>query len=173
LHAERAALARHGPTHYEALLHFWVRILPVKTLPLPRGIDHLSYKAHRRQVGSQILLPVLIGVVVFVAGPIIAWLAAFGGAGDVGRWAEISTMWLLIPVMIGGAIQLAALVALIYGIGRVIGWIPQYSYRAQRIAARIQQGTRRGTEMIRRPVLAVRELGTLAKAGLLRLRERV
>ena len=145
----------------------------MKTLPIPKGVDHPSYRDHRRQMWTQILLPVLIGAAAFVVGPIVAWLAAFGGGGDVGRWATISTMWLLLPVMIAGAILLLVLIALIFAAGKISGWILRYSYRAQRIAARAEWGTRRAAAMIQKPVLAVRELGSLARTGLQRLRERV
>jgi len=135
--------------------------------------DHASYRNHRRQVWTQILLPVLIGALLLVAAPIVAWLTAMGGGGDVGRWAAISTMWLLIPVLIFGLILLAVLIGLIFVGARLAGLIPRYSLRIQNIAVRAAGGTQRATAMIRRPVLAVQGLGALARTGLRRLRERV
>ena len=135
--------------------------------------DHASYRNHRRQVWTQILLPVLIGALLLVAAPIVAWLTTMGGGGDTGRWAAISTMWLLIPVLIFGLILLAVLIGLIFVGARLAGLIPRYSLRIQNIAVRAAGGTQRATAMIRRPVLAVQGLGALARTGLRRLRERV
>ena len=135
--------------------------------------DHASYRNHRRQVWTQILLPVLIGALLLVAAPIVAWLTTMGGGGDVGRWAAISTMWLLIPVLIFGLILLAVLIGLIFVGARLAGLIPRYSLRIQNMAVRAAGGTQRATAMIRRPVLAVQGLGALARTGLRRLRERV
>lgn len=134
--------------------------------------QHGSYKSHRRQVWTQILLPVLIGAAAFIVASIVAWVAALGGGGDVGRWAAISTMWLLIPAMIAGMVLLVVLIAFIYVTGMITGRIPRYSVQAQRIAARAAGGTKRAAAMIRSPALALRELGSTAKAALQRIRER-
>ena len=145
----------------------------MKTLPGPKTSDHPSYRAHRRQVWAQILLPVLLGAAAVVVAPVAAWLAVFHGSGDVGRWAAISTMWVLLPVMMAGLILLVVLIVLIYLAGRIAGWIPRYSFGAQRFAARAADGTSRAAAMIRMPVLAVRGFGSRVKTGLQRLRERI
>lgn len=145
----------------------------MKSSSVSRVADHPSYRAHRRQVWTQILLPVLIGGAALVVGPVVAWLAVFDGGGDLGRWAAISTMWVLLPVMTAGAILLVVLIVLIYLAGRVSGLIPRYSIRAQRFAAQAAGGTRRAAAMIRKPVLGVRDLGWRVKTGLQRMRERI
>lgn len=138
-----------------------------------RRAEHPSYKIHRRQVWTQILLPVLIGAAAFIGAPIAAWLTTYGGAGNVSRWAAISTMWSLIPVIMAGAILLVVLLALIFATSQISGWIPRYSYGVQRIAQRVAWGTSRAAAIVRKPVLAFREIASLARAGLQRLRERV
>jgi hypothetical protein len=135
--------------------------------------EHASYRNHRRQVWWQIQLPVLLAALVLLVAPIVAWLTTMSGGGDVARWAAISTIWLLLPVMIFGLIILVALFGVIFVAARLAGWIPRYSHRAQQVARRIAGGTRRGMDMVRRPVLAVHELGALARAGFHRLRERM
>ncbi|MBI2331472.1 MAG: hypothetical protein HYU84_04790 [Chloroflexi bacterium] len=63
---------------------------------------HYSYLKHRRQVMRQIILPVLLSALILVG--IVVWVsfATFSQGGDVGRWAAISTMWVIIPMLIGG-----------------------------------------------------------------------
>ena len=141
--------------------------------PTQKPPTHASFRRHRRQVWSQIVLPVIIGAVALVAAPLAAWLTAMDGGGDVSRWAAISTMWLLIPVMIMALILLVAVSALAFLTARISGWIPTYSHRIQRIAARAEGGTRRAAEMIRKPVLAIRAAGELVKRRVRQLRERV
>ena len=135
--------------------------------------DHPSYLRHRQQLWVQILLPMLLGTAVFVVAPAAVWAIRMGGGGNVGRWAAISTIWLLLPAMVAGAILLAILLVLIFMTGRIQEWIPRYSYSLQHFFARAAAGTRRGAEMVRKPVLAIRGLGSLAKNSLKRLRERV
>jgi hypothetical protein len=116
---------------------------------------------------------VIIGALALVAAPLVACVTAMDAGGDVSRWAAISTMWLLVPVMIGALILLVIVSALAFLTSRISGWIPAYSYRIQRIAVRAEGGTRRASEMIRRPVLAVRAAGDLVRRRVQRLRERV
>jgi len=115
---------------------------------------------------------VALAALALVATPIFAWATVMNGAGDVSRWAAISTMWLLIPVMLGALIVLVVVSALAFLTARVSGWIPAYSYRLQRIAVRAERGTQRAAEMIRKPVLAVRAAGQMVKQRIGRLRER-
>ena len=135
--------------------------------------EHDSYQQHRRQLWAQILLPVLLGAAVFVVAPLVVWLTLMGGSGDLSRWSEIATMWLLIPAMIGGLIVLAVLIALSLLTNGIAGWIPRKTYRLQWMAARAAGGSRRAAEIIRRPVLAVKGVGSFIRNRVQRLRERV
>ena len=113
--------------------------------------DHPSYQLHRKQLWTQILLPILIAVLVFVAVIIVTSLGAFRANGDVGRWAAISTIWLVLPVIFVGLIFLILLIAMIYLMARVSSLIPLYSYQAQRIVYRFEGGIKRAAEMVRKP----------------------
>lgn len=119
------------------------------------------------------MLPVLGATLLLIAASASAGLAAFGGTGDVSRWAAISTIWLVIPVMLLGIVILAVFVAIIYLLGRFSRLIPSYSSEAQRVAQRVEGAAKRGADMVRRPLLAVREVGAILKARLQRARERM
>jgi fatty acid desaturase len=120
-------------------------------LPFPQ--EHPSYQAHRRQMWTQILLPLLMTVLLFLAVIILTSIATFRDNGEVGRWAAISTIWLVIPILFAGLIFLALLAGMIYLLARLIGLIPPYSYQAQRFVYRIEGQVKRGAEMSRKPVL--------------------
>ena len=117
--------------------------------------DHPSYQLHRKQVWMQILLPILLTVLAFIAVIVLTSIATFRDNGDVARWAAISTIWLVLPVMIAGLILLAILLAIIYLLARLIGIIPPYSDQAQRFVYQIEGYVKRSTEMIVKPVLFV------------------
>ena len=117
--------------------------------------DHLSYQLHRRQVWEQILLPILLTVILIIAIIVLTSIATFRDNGDVARWAAISTIWLVIPVMLAGLILLAILFAVIFLFAKVLGVIPPYSYQAQKYVYRIEGYVRRGTEMLVKPALLV------------------
>jgi len=117
--------------------------------------DHPSYQLHRKQMWVQILLPILLTVILLVAITVLTSIATFRDNGDVTRWAAISTIWLVIPVMFAGLILLAILFAIIFLFVQVLGVIPPYSYQAQRYVYRIEGYVRRGTEMLVKPALFV------------------
>ncbi|MBI3739392.1 MAG: hypothetical protein HY258_10135 [Chloroflexi bacterium] len=146
----------------------------MKPSPLPhRPADHPSYQLHRKQVWTQILLPILLTVLILIAVIVLIYFATFGGNGDVARWAALSEIWLVMPVLVVGLIAFIILCGLIYLVIYVMNLIPPYSYQAQRIFYRIEGGARRISEMARRPVLLFQELGPLIKAYIAKARERI
>lgn len=71
----------------------------------------------------------VIGSVILLALVVLIWVWGIGG-GDVGRWAGISLIWLIAPVMLAALITLLFLIGSIYAIVRLIQVIPNYSYQA-------------------------------------------
>ena len=122
---------------------------------LPSPAEHPSFQKHRRELWTQILLPVIlagVGLAVLVA--LIA-IATFRSGGDVERWAAISTIWIIIPIIFVGLIVFVLLAALIYGMASLLKLIPPYSGQAQRIVWRAQGYIQRGADIVARPVLGL------------------
>jgi hypothetical protein len=128
-----------------------------------RRPQHPSYLSHRRQFVWQIILPVVLAGLIMIGVVFLVWSATFRGNGDVSRWAAISTVWLVLPVMVGGLITLVALVGVAYLLGLVGRYIPQYSYLAQQFASRVQAGVKQAAEAAHKPRLMLREIAGLAK----------
>jgi hypothetical protein len=144
----------------------------VKTNHLFKSEEHRSYRLHRKQLGTQILLPVILVVLVFVGVLVLLGQAAFRPHDDVARWAAISTIWMVVPVLLAGIAVLALVCGLIFVVWKLAGWLPEYSYKAQIIAGRVERGTARFAEMGRKPILAVKGLGQMVKTAFGRRRER-
>ena len=140
--------------------------------PLHSLKDHTSYQMHQKQVWTQILLPILAAVLVFIAVIIITSLATFRGNGDVNRWTAITTIWLVLPVIFAGLIFLILLIAMIYLMARLTALIPPYSFQAQQIVHRIEEGIKRTAQIVRKPKLALNELVKLFKAYIVKFQER-
>jgi len=92
---------------------------------------HASYLRHQKERNLQIFLPVILSAILLIALVALMSLATFNTGGDVSRWAAISTIWLILPMLLGGLILLALLVALIYGMSRLLGALPHYTGIAQ------------------------------------------
>ena len=140
--------------------------------PLRSLKDHTSYQLHRKQIWTQILLPILAAVLVFIAVIIMTSMATFRGNGDVDLWAAISTIWLILPVLFAGLIFLILLIAMIYLMAWLTALIPPYSFQGQQIVHRIEEGIKRIAQMVRKPKLAIQELVTLIKAYTVKFQER-
>lgn len=125
---------------------------------LPSPAEHPSYQLHRRQLWTQILLPIFGAVLLLVAIIILISIATFRDGGEVERWAAISTIWIVIPVLAAGLVVLLLFVGFVYGMAKLLALIPPYSGHAQKVVWRIEGYVRRGADASIKPVLAVESI---------------
>ena len=117
--------------------------------------EHPSYLKHRRELWTKILIPMLLAVAVIVAVATLTGIATFRDNGEVERWAAISTIWIVIPIMGAGLLLLLVFIAILYGMARLLALLPTYTGQAQKIAWRIEGAIKRGADMAVKPVLAL------------------
>jgi len=120
------------------------------TLPQP---VHESYKRHRKQLIWQIILPMVLTSLLFIALIVLINVATFRDGGDVGRWAAVSTIWIVIPIMIGLLILLALLGGLVYLMQKLLNVTPTYTSLAQNYVYMAEGYIKRAAEAIVKPVL--------------------
>jgi hypothetical protein len=125
--------------------------------------EHSSYLKHRRQMWTQIVLPVVLAALLALGLAGLAGAAAVGGSTDTGRWAAISTMWLVLPFAVLGILLIILLAGLSYLAASLRKLIPPYSSQVQRFFFRIEAGARRAAEMTVRPVLLLQEAAARAR----------
>lgn len=97
---------------------------------LPKPV-HKSYLEHRKQRTWQVVLPVVLSVVLCIALIVLVNVATFRDGGDVARWAAISTIWIVIPILFGLLIFLALLAGLVYLMKQLLDVTPTYTGMAQ------------------------------------------
>lgn len=119
----------------------------------PSPAEHPSHQLHRRQLWTQILLPMLGALILVIAVVILAAVSTFHENGEVERWAAISTIWMVIPLMAAGLFLLIVFLGLIYGMARLLALLPPYTGQAQRFAWRVEGAVKRGADLAVRPVL--------------------
>lgn len=111
-----------------------------RKLPVPQP-DRASYVKHKRETTRQILLPVILsGVLILVLFVLVAY-STFTDNGDVERWAAISTVWIVIPLMALLLAVMAVLWAAVYGLHRLLNITPEYTGIAQEIILRVNAKT--------------------------------
>ncbi len=136
---------------------------------LPRP-EHYSYQLHRKQRATQIILPVALGALLIIGMIALISFATFKSNGDVGRWAAISTIWVIIPILLAGLILLAILIGLIYLMARMLGALPHYTGIAQDYVYIAQSYIIRGADMAVKPIIALGGFIENIKAFLERIR---
>ncbi len=101
----------------------------------------------------------VLAALLFVVFVVLINLATFGGNGDVARWAAISTIWIVIPIMIASLIFLAVLVGLIYLLARLLGITPVYTNKAQIFVQRLGSRIQDAADASVKPVLFLDSIG--------------
>lgn len=129
---------------------------------LPKPV-HESYKRHRKQFTSQILLPVIAASLLFIVGVVLVIISASLGNPGVTTWAEISTMWIAIPTCGMGLAFLLVLGIMIYLLAKLLGVAPTYTSQAQNFVHKLGIRIRRVADMTVRPIISLNGFGATIK----------
>ncbi len=134
---------------------------------LPR--NEVTRARHRREVLWQVTMPLVVGLLLILA---LAGGIFFGGAGNTSLWADVSTIWLLLPVIILALIPLVLLVLFVYGITWLVANLPAYAFMVQQafrqVEARVQEIAGRAVEpalRVRSSLAALRSLRAAGRPG--------
>jgi hypothetical protein len=86
-------------------------------------------------------------------------LATFQWNGDVGRWAAVSTIWIVMPMIVAGLIFFVLLAGMIYLLARLLGILPTYTGQAQDFAHMLALRVRHLADASVKPVISLSGLG--------------
>lgn len=103
----------------------------------------------------QIILPIVLTGLVFIALIVFINIAIFRDGGDVARWAAVSTIWIVIPIMVGLLIVLALFGGLVYLMMKLLNITPTYASLAQDYVYIAEGYIKRATEALVKPVLQI------------------
>ena len=135
----------------------YAKIKPMNA-KLPQPV-HESYRRHRRQLAWQIILPIVLTVVLIVALIVLISVTTFRDNGDVGRWAAVSTIWVVIPIMIGMLVFIVLLGGLVYLMKKLLKVTPTYTGLAQDYVHKAAAYIKRGADMAVKPIFFLDGLG--------------
>jgi len=86
-----------------------------------------THSEHKREVFWQITLPLVIGILVILAAVGAIIFSITQPVTDVGRWADVSLMWLILPSLFFALLFLILLAGLIYAISFLLRLVPRYA----------------------------------------------
>ncbi len=125
-----------------------------------RRMDRPSIHRHKRQFAWQILVPAIVAALIIIAAAV--FVITRGTSTDRVA-ADISVMWLIIPVVVMLLVLLALVAGLIYGTAMLTRIIPQYSVKVQDFLKAVERGTRKMADGTAKPFFWIDETGAALK----------
>lgn len=115
-----------------------------------------SYIKHQRDVNLKILLPVILAALIVVGLAVLAIFGATGNSPAVSLWADIATIWVIIPMMVLMLAIVALTGAMVYGMSKLLKVSPHYTGLAQEYVLWFAAEVRLWADRAVKPVLVVR-----------------
>jgi heme/copper-type cytochrome/quinol oxidase subunit 2 len=119
-----------------------------------------SVRRHQKEALWQITLPLISGVVVLL---LIAVFSARMSLDDTRIWADISIIWLIIPIMVVMLIWLITLAVSIYAVYKVNKMLPAQSCRLLKVLWQIQVRLEKMSDRSVEPILNMKAFTASAK----------
>ncbi len=119
---------------------------------------------HKRQRLLQIWLPLGLAIGVVFGGAIWAAVAAGSPGPSLTKYADISAIWLILPLCLMGILFLIVLAALIYLTGRAYRGLPDLDRKVQAVFHRIENGVRNAADQAVKPIYSVNSWSAGRKA---------
>jgi uncharacterized membrane protein YjgN (DUF898 family) len=127
----------------------------------PRPVDSPTVRTHKSQLAWQILVPLLLVAALVIAAAVLV-VNSTGSASS--TWADISTIWLIAPMLVFALVFVILLGFLIYGIARLLQVTPRFTGKVQNLFFQISGRTRGISNAATRPVVWVHQAGAILKS---------
>lgn len=119
-----------------------------------------TVRTHKHQLAWQILVPFFVVTALIL---VIAVLVATGATAT-STWADISTIWLIAPLLVFALFFVAVLGFLIYGIARLLQVTPRYTGKAQDFFALLSNWARIIADGATKPFVWFQQAGAILKS---------
>jgi len=128
-------------------------------MPNLQSVETPTVRAHKSQLAWQILVPFFVVTAIIL---VVAVLVATGVTAN-RTWADISTIWLIAPVLVFSLLSVAVLGFLIYGIARLLQVTPRYTGKAQDFFALLSTWARIIADGAAKPFVWFQQAGAVLK----------
>jgi hypothetical protein len=119
-----------------------------------------SVHVHKRQLLWQILVPICVVAALIL---VVAILVATGATAT-RTWADVSTIWLIAPVLVFALLFVTMLGLLIYGFARLLQITPRYTGKAQDFFVLVSAWARSIADGVARPFVWFQQAGAVLKS---------
>jgi hypothetical protein len=119
-----------------------------------------SVHVHKRQLLWQILVPICVVAALIL---VVAILVATGATAT-RTWADVSTIWLIAPVLVFALLFVTVLGLLIYGFARLLQITPRYTGKAHDFFVLVSAWARSIADGVARPIVWFQQAGAVLKS---------
>jgi hypothetical protein len=131
-------------------------------MPITTEKSRLSPSIHRhhRDRTWQILFPIIVGFLLIIAAGVFVILTASGTStgASVSQWADISSIWLILPVIMFTLFGTMVLAALIFLMAKLLNILPFYTDLVQQYAGLITARINLAMRKMVNPVVSARSV---------------
>ena len=127
-------------------------------------VERATIRAHKRQFVWQILVPMIVVVLIGLGAGGLVIAATVSGLGQTRVWADVSAIWLIAPALLFALAVLVVLVAVIYGMIKLLQILPTYTGKTQNIFALLSAWTRKVADAITQPFVWTRQAAAAIKS---------
>jgi cytochrome c biogenesis factor len=125
-----------------------------------KPVETPSVHAHKRQLAWQILVPFFVVTVLMLVAAVLVTT----GASETRTWADVSTIWLIAPILVVALLVAAVLGFLIYGMARLLQVTPRYTAKAQDFFAKLSSRARISADGATKPFVWFQQAGAVLKS---------
>ncbi len=129
----------------------------------PQYLDErnpITHLRHRKETLWQISVPIAVGSLILL---VLSLLSTQMISDEASRWADISLIWLIMPMMLVILISLATLILSIYATVKLIQALPIYAFRFHRSLMLIGAYLHNASDRMVEPFLRVKSFSASAK----------
>lgn len=131
-------------------------------MPITTEKSYISPSIHRhhRDRTWQILFPIIFGFLLIIAAGVFVTLTASGTASgaSVSQWADISSIWLILPVIMFALFGILVLAAMIFLMAKLLNILPFYTDLVQQYAGLISARINLATRKVVSPIVSARSI---------------
>ena len=135
-----------------------------KEKDLTLEINEKPVKDHKKQTFWQIFAPLAITVILFILISVTAAISSSTNYDLSLHWANVSAVFLLIPVLLASLIFLVVLGGLVFGLAKLLSIIPPYFGQAILFFNQASEAVLNGADKIIAPILSIRVQSSKFKA---------
>ncbi len=120
-----------------------------------------SYQAHKRDFIWQILVPIIVALILVITASVAV---AMGSDASTSRWADISAIWIIIPLLFSALVALIILGGIIYGMAKLLNITPIYTQKLTALIYLAEQKIKNAADLSTKPIFFIEELAASVRS---------